>query len=332
MTVSGPGYRAGHNDSQQGWDQMKSTTVRRTALSAAVVAALTSVAACGSSASSGKGDKAAGGEEIHISPVAAVLRTAEQSTDKAESAKVRSTMVIGDVMSMSGNGTMRWGNGLTGSLTITYTGGKIAEAMHKVGAAPSVQARYLPDAYYASLGGTSAERLGGKHWIKYSYDLLAQVSGASGAYLKDQIRTATPAQTVKLLLASHDVKKVGQETVSGVRATHYSGTVNIADFAGRSSNLSADQLAALKKQLDQAGIASETVDIWLNDQNLPVKKIEKGATAKGEMVNTAYYSDYGVPVTTEAPPASDTLDFAKLMKSSRLPNGTATGSSTSTTS
>lgn len=311
---------------------MKSTTVRRTALSAAVVAALTSVAACGSSASSGKGDKAAGGETIHISPIAAVLRTAEQSTDKAESAKVRSTMVVGDVMSMSGNGTMRWGNGLTGSLTITYTGGKIAEAMHKAGAAPSVQARYLPDAYYASLGGTSAERLGGKHWIKYSYDLLAQVGGASGAYLKDQIRTATPAQTVKLLLASHDVKKVGQETVSGVRTTHYSGTVNVADFAGRSSNLSADQLAALKRQLDQAGVASETIDIWLNDQNLPVKKIEKGAMAKGEMVNTAYYSDYGVPVTTEAPPASDTLDFAKLMKSSRLPNGTATGSGTSTTS
>ncbi|MFF3915415.1 hypothetical protein ACFYZB_18280 [Streptomyces sp. NPDC001852] len=296
----------------------------------AAAAALTSVAACGSSSSSGKGDKAAGGETIHLSPVAAVLRTAEQSTDKADSAKVRSTLVIGDVMSMSGNGTMRWGNGLTGSLAITFTGGKIAEAMHKVGAAPSVQARYLPDAYYASLGGTSAERLGGKHWIKYSYDLLAQVSGASGSYLKDQIRTATPTQTVKLLLASHDVEKVGQETVSGVRMTHYAGTVNVADFAGRSSNLGADQLAALKKQLDQAGIATETVDIWLNDQNLPVKKIEKAATTKGEMVNTAYYSDYGVPVTTEAPPASDTLDFAKLMKSSGLPNGTATGSSTTT--
>lgn len=298
-----------------------STTVRRAALCTAVVAALTGVAACGSS-DSGKdgGDKAAGKTATHVSPIAA-LRSAEKSTDKADSAKVRSTTSIGDLMSMTANGALTWGDGLKGNLTITYTGGQMAELMKKAGT-QSMEARYLPDAYYAHMSDTYAQQAGGgKHWIKYSYEDLAKLGGASGSYMKDQIQNATPNQSVKMLLASGDVKKVGEETVSGVHTTHYSGTLNVADLAGRSSNLSAEQLSALKKQLSQAGVTTDTVDIWINDQDLLVKKTEKADTANGAMTNTSYYTDYGVKVTAEAPPAGDTKDFADMLKS----GGTLTG-------
>lgn len=298
-----------------------STTVRRVALSAAVVAALTGVAACGSS-DSGKdgGDKAAGKTAAHVSPIAA-LRSAEKSTDKADSAKVRSTTSIGDLMSMTANGALTWGDGLKGNLTITYTGGQMAELMKKAGT-QSMEARYLPDAYYAHMSDTYAQQAGGgKHWIKYSYDDLAKLGGASGSYMKDQIQNATPNQSVKMLLASGDVKKVGEETISGVHTTHYSGTLNVADLAGKTSDLSAEQLSALKKQLSQAGVTTDTVDIWINDQDLLVKKTEKADTANGAMTNTSFYSDYGVKVTAEAPPAGDTKDFADMLKS----GGTLTG-------
>ncbi|MFH9087531.1 hypothetical protein [Streptomyces sp. NPDC017673] len=300
---------------------MMSTTVRRAALCTAVVAALTGVAACGSS-DSGKdgGDKAAGKTATHVSPIAA-LRSAEKSTDKADSAKVRSTTSIGDLMSMTANGALTWGDGLKGNLTITYTGGQMAELMKKAGT-QSMEARYLPDAYYAHMSDTYAQQAGGgKHWIKYSYEDLAKLGGASGSYMKDQIQNATPNQSVKMLLASGDVKKVGEETVSGVHTTHYSGTLNVADLAGRTSNLSAEQLSALKKQLSQAGVTTDTVDIWINDQDLLVKKTEKADTANGAMTNTSYYTDYGVKVTAEAPPAGDTKDFADMLKS----GGTLTG-------
>lgn len=298
-----------------------STTVRRAALCTAVVAALTGVAACGSS-DSGKdgGDKAAGKTATHVSPIAA-LRSAEKSTDKADSAKVRSTTSIGDLMSMTANGALTWGDGLKGNLTITYTGGQMAELMKKAGT-QSMEARYLPDAYYAHMSDTYAQQAGGgKHWIKYSYDDLAKLGGASGSYMKDQIQNATPNQSVKMLLASGDVKKVGEETISGVHTTHYSGTLNVADLAGRTSNLSAEQLSALKKQLSQAGVTTDTVDIWINDRDLLVKKTEKADTANGAMTNTSYYTDYGVKVTAEAPPAGDTKDFADMLKS----GGTLTG-------
>lgn len=291
-----------------------STIVRRAALSAAVVAALTGVAACGSS-DSGKdgGEKAAGKTATRVSPIAA-LRSAEKSTDKADSAKVRSTTSIGKLMSMTANGALTWGDGLKGNLTITYTGGQMAELMKKAGT-QSMEARYLPDAYYAHMSDTYAQQAGGgKHWIKYSYDDLAKLGGASGSYMKDQIQNATPNQSVKMLLASGDVKKVGEETVSGVHTTHYSGTLNVADLAGKTSNLSAEQLSALKKQLSQAGVTTDTVDIWINDQDLLVKKTEKADTANGAMTNTSFYTDYGVKVTAQAPPAGDTKDFADMLK------------------
>ncbi|MET8562368.1 hypothetical protein ABZV75_17870 [Streptomyces flaveolus] len=300
---------------------MMSTTVRRAALSTAVVAALTGVAACGSS-DSGKdgGDKAAGRTVTHVSPIAA-LRSAEKSTDKADSAKVRSTTSIGDLMSMTANGALTWGDGLKGNLTITYTGGQMAEMMKKAGT-QSMEARYLPDAYYAHMSDAFAQQAGGgKHWIKYSYDDLAKLGGASGSYMKDQIQNATPNQSVKMLLASGDVKKVGEETISGVHTTHYSGTLNVADLAGRTSDLSAGQLSALKKQLSQAGVTTDTVDIWINDEDLLVKKTEKADTANGAMTNTSFYTDYGVKVTAEAPPAGDTKDFADMMKSSGTLSG-----------
>ncbi|MCX4908088.1 hypothetical protein [Streptomyces sp. NBC_00878] len=294
---------------------MKSTTVRRATVSIAVAAALTGVAACSGSDSgegSGGGDKAAGKARTQVNPIAA-LRSVEQSTDKADSAKVESTTTMGTMMSMKADGALGWADGLTGDLTITYTGGTMADQMRQLGTT-SMEARYLPDAYYAKMGDKFAEQSGGKHWIKYAYADLADLAGGSGAYMKDQMQNTTPNQSVKLLLASGDVKKVGEEKVRGENTTHYSGTVDVADLAGESSNLTADQLADMKRQLEQAGVTTETVDIWVNDEDLLVKKVEKGELATGSMSSTAYYSDYGVKVSTEEPPAADTADFKDLMR------------------
>ncbi|MFF2509708.1 hypothetical protein [Streptomyces sp. NPDC058086] len=311
---------------------MKSTRVRRVTLSIALVSALAGVAACssGSSGGSGKDDKAAQGT-THVSPIAA-LQSAEKSTDGADSARIESTTSLGTLMSMKSDGSMGWGNGLTGDMTITYTGGTMAETMRKTGST-SMQARYLSDAYYAKMGETFAKQVGGKHWIKYAYDDLAKLAGGSGAFLKDQMQNNSPNQSVKLLLASGDVKKVGDETVRGEKTTHYAGTVNVTDFAAKSSHLTASQLADLKKQFTQAGITTEDVDIWVNGKDLLVKAVSKGQLSSGTMSSTTYYSDYGVKVAAVEPPASDTADFKDLLKTQGLTPGSGdTSSGSGTTS
>ncbi|GHF29835.1 putative lipoprotein [Streptomyces griseoluteus] len=244
----------------------------------------------------------------------AALRSAEHSTDRAESVRVRSTLSYGKALSLSSDGALRWHDGVTGHLTIRYTGGALAAAMRKAGT-PSLRARYLPDAYYARMSDTFAKRAGGRHWIRYGYADLARGGDGVGMYLKDQMRNTTPNQSVKMLLASGDVRRVGTERVQGARATHYRGRVRVADLAGRDSGLSARELAGLKRQLDQAGVRTETVDLWIDHRNLLVKKVERADTAQGSLVSTAYYRDYGVRIAAEAPPASDTRDFTELARS-----------------
>ncbi|MFD8261545.1 hypothetical protein ACFV19_22000 [Streptomyces griseoluteus] len=280
---------------------MRSTNVRRAGF-AALALALSTPAACGDAHDSGQARSLA------------ALRSAEHSTDRAESVRVRSTLSYGKALSLSSDGALRWHDGVTGHLTIRYTGGSLAAAMRKAGT-PSLRARYLPDAYYARMSDAFAERAGGRHWIKYGYADLARGGDGFGMYLKDQMRNTTPNQSVKMLLASGDVRRVGTERVRGARATHYRGRVRVADLAGRDSGLSARELAGLKRQLDQAGVRTETVDLWIDHRNLLVKKVERADTAQGSLVSTAYYRDYGVRIATEVPPASDTRDFTELARS-----------------
>jgi len=119
---------------------------------------------------------------------------------------------------------------------------------------------------------------------------------------------------VKALLAAEDVKKVGREDVRGVSATRYSGTVDVTDPTGRNSALDAEQLTALKEQLSAAGVTTQTVDIWVDKDDLLVKKSERGETAAGAFSTTVFSSDYGTGVSVEKPPAADTVDFKEILK------------------
>jgi hypothetical protein len=262
---------------------MTSTRARRSAWWIALLTALTALAACATPDRPDGRDRA-----TPSSAVTAALRAVERSTGQAESARVQSTTAMGATLSIEADGTLAWGDGLSGTLTITYTGGTTAETMRKLGTT-SMEARYLPDAYYARMGDGFTEKTGGKHWIKYAYDDLEQLAGSAGAVLAAQMRGNAPHAAVKLLLSSTDVRKVGEETVRGRRTTHYCGTV-----PGQSTE-------------------PQTVDIWVDDRNLLVKKVEKGNPATGKLTQTAYYSDYGVRATTEQPPAGDTVDFKELL-------------------
>ncbi|MFF2410087.1 hypothetical protein [Streptomyces sp. NPDC058092] len=290
---------------------MRTSTVRRVGLSVAVAAALTSVAACGGS--DDKGGDNRGGAVVKADPIAA-LRNVQKKTGGESSAKVEGTTQMGTIMSMKQSGTIDWTDGLTGTMEITYTGGTMADTMKQNGGTGTMQARYFKDGYAVNMGEAFARQAGGKHWINYGYADLAKLAGASGEAMKQQMQNTTPDQGVKSLLASGDVKKVGQEDVRGVSATHYSGTLDVAALTAKNSELDAGQLAQLKKQLSDAGITTEQVDIWVDENDLLVKKTERGQMKTGELNSTVYYSDYGTKVSIEEPPANDTVDFTDLVK------------------
>lgn len=297
---------------------MLTKTVRRVGLSVAVAAALTSVAACGGSDDGGTGKdsgktQSRGGSVVKVDPIAALVAV-QKKTGQAHSARIDGTTTMGSAMSAKQQGAIDWSDGITGTLKITSTGGAMADSMKQLGSDGSMEARYLKDGYVVDMGDAMAQQTGGKRWISYSYDDMAKLSGAAGAAMKDQMQNSTPEQGVKSLLASGDVKKVGQEDVRGVSATHYSGTVDVAELTAKNSKLDAEETAQLKEQLAASGITTEKIDIWVDENDLLVKKTERGDMQTGELNSTVYYSDYGVKVSVEAPPASQTVDFTELMK------------------
>ncbi|WP_329597632.1 LppX_LprAFG lipoprotein [Streptomyces pseudovenezuelae] len=272
---------------------MKRTTVWLT-----TAAALAGLAAC---TSSGSSDRPAERERAASAPASLpALRAAERATERARSARVSSTTVMGTQLSLTADGVLAWRDGLSGALTIAYTGGTAAETMRALGVT-SMEARYLADAYYAHMGDTFAAKTGGRHWLRYAYDDLKSLGG--GADLADQMRSTTPNQSVRLLLDSDDVRALGRETVDGRTTTHYSGTVDVEDVTD----------TELRQRLQNADVTAETLDIWINEKNLLVKKVEKTSTANGRVTQTAHYSDYGVPVAVRKPPAADTADFKSLL-------------------
>lgn len=300
---------------------MHGNSLRRAFAAVAAVAALTGVAACGSGGGSGDGGGLFNGGKKSESPQKSesgdstvamsltALQRVEEKTDQANSAKVTGSMDVGE-SKMTMDGEIDWRDGLLGNLAMEQTGGVLDQA----GGDGKMLARYTKDVMYVNMGPSFSVQTGGKNWISYDYDDLADLAGPSGAVLKDQIQNNTPTQSVKLLLASPDVKKVGTERVGDEDTTHYSGTIDVADFTEKSSKtLTQEELDTFKKQLEQNGTTTERIDVWVNSDDLLVKKVESADTAQGAMEFTAYYSDYGVDVEVETPAPSDTVDFTTLM-------------------
>ncbi|WP_051940292.1 LolA-like protein [Phaeacidiphilus oryzae] len=143
------------------------------------------------------------------------------------------------------------------------------------------------------LSGTTAwAQVGGK-WTKM--DMSKMLGGGSSS-------SQDPASMVQLLVNTGDVKKVGQETVDGVSATHWAGTVDVQRMAARSSLPS-----GVKKMLDtaaQQGLRTEAVDLWADARDLPVRVHTSAQTKQGAVVSTIDYTDYSTAPLKITPPAA----------------------------
>lgn len=299
---------------------MTGNRIRRTAAAVAVLTALGTLAACGGNGDDNGGKAPQGHSTTHPgeggnragTDTLSQLRLAADRTDHADSAKVEGTTVVNKV-TMKMNGELAWPHGMVGAVTIKMSGGPMAASLRQMGSDGTYRARYLPDAMYVDMGDAVAKTDGGKPWLKYGYDVLAKMLGASGSAMKDQFQNNNPTRSVQMLIGSGDVKGMGTETVRGVKATHYAGTVDVAKLFGAQSGLSASTAKTLEKQLQAQGVTTDHVDLWVDGHGLLVKKEERATTASGALDSTAYYSDYGIKVDVAPPAASQTMDVAELL-------------------
>ncbi|MEV4558251.1 hypothetical protein AB0K51_14845 [Kitasatospora sp. NPDC049285] len=291
------------------------------AATAAVVALTATATGCGTKVTGDNGaapsaagsGSAATGQAAELTP-AALLKLAGEKTSAAKSAKVDAVTEVGAAKT-SMKGAISWDHGLQGELT--GTADAMAKAAAKFGGDGTFTARYLSDAMYINMGDGFANQLGGAHWIKYDYANLAKTMGAAGEGLKNQLQNADPVASMQALIASGKVSKAGTERVNGVQTTKYAGDLAAADLTqAAAQGLTKEQVDGLQRQFTTAGITTEHIEIWVTADLLLVKQVQQFATKAGQCTATASYSDYGTPVATTPPSASDTMDFAQLLQSS----------------
>lgn len=234
-----------------------------------------------------------------------------------QSAKVHMTLTL-PMMKEDASGAMSFGSSLAMDLTVrvSSTDSQVGAALSQVG---QMEMRMTGMVAYMNMGDSQqlAAALQGKKWMKIDFNNLSGVPGLSSfSFMKDMGKNNDPSLQLKGLLASPNLKKVGQEQRDGVQTLHFAGTVDAADLlkASVGSELSQQDLDSLTAAAKQAGVTSTTYEVWVDGDGLPVEIKFSENTSAGAVSGDLTYSDWGTPVTVTAPPADQTVDIAQLVQ------------------
>lgn len=176
----------------------------------------------------------------------------------------------------------------------------------------TMETRMVDKAIYTKMPGMPGADPA-KPWIKMS---LEDIPGGGAAAFEN----SDPAKVLDTLVKSGKITKTEQAQLDGVDTTHYVIDVDMVKMMRQVSGGTADP--QFEKQLEQTGMESVPMELWLNSDNLPVQYVmdmsqmmrklaEKGGSSApaGESKMTMKYTDWGTEVDVQAPPADQVNDF-----------------------
>lgn len=240
-----------------------------------------------------------------MSPAAAVAAAAKNS-DAITSFRYRMSGTVPEQGRLHGEAAMTL-KPLAMSMKMTPEGG----------AAHEVEMRLVDKALYINGGAEAAKELDGKSWIKLDMSKAAGDLEESAAAGQAGQARKNPAADSTFLTGSKDVKKVGTETVDGVRTTHYAGTVTldaIRDSLKGESPATREKREQGLQQYEKLGVDKMTMDMWIDGEHHTRQFRMRGDADKGPLDMTITFLAVNQPVTVTAPPAKDVADLAEMMK------------------
>lgn len=141
----------------------------------------------------------------------------------------------------------------------------------------------------------------GKPWVKDT---------EASKEIAKQVDEIDPRKILPLLSSVGTLKPAGQESVNGVATTHYSVPIDLSKVA----KLARQDLQTVE-QAFAAGVRQIDLQVWVDAQKRlsrltmsleaqnPAKKTEKI-----KLSQTVDYTDWGAPVTIQAPPADQVAE------------------------
>ncbi|MFI9153760.1 hypothetical protein [Streptomyces sp. NPDC053367] len=246
-----------------------------------------------------------------------VLTAAYEKTAEAKSARVHMTMTAPAMLGGSEepstvSGVMGWDPAVM-DLTV--------EGSSEPGMPAKIRMILRDDVMYMDGGKEAAAEMDGKRWMKLDFGAAAEASGD-----KDMARQMTagldnlnqnPAEQIALLLESPNLKHVGAEKIGGVEAEHYKGTLTVAEMMKTNKALDVlkpQERKQLLENIEKSGIKGYDTEVWVGEDDLPVRMDVGMDTPQGDVEMSMTFSDYGTKADVQAPPASETFDLMEMFK------------------
>ncbi|WP_327315170.1 hypothetical protein [Streptomyces sp. NBC_01235] len=260
----------------------------------AAVVALVATAGCGTKAAEGAAKAVDRSEAIM-----AALTRATDRTDRVGSARVKMTTDLGTGTPIAMDGTYSWGDGYAYDVQMDTK----ASQMQTLQDAPTIRTLLVDGAYYYDVDPQPSGPLAGKEWMKID---ASAVLGDKGAQALSG-SSGSPTASLKGLKYANDVDDLGTETVNGKHATHYRATIDQSRM-GKFKDALGDKGGLLGSTT--GGVDSITVDVWVGDDDLPVRILQ----VMGAMKVTVDFEKFGATAEVKAPPAAQTGDLTEAIK------------------
>ncbi|MFD0856933.1 hypothetical protein ACFQ07_32180 [Actinomadura adrarensis] len=252
---------------------------------------------------SGTGTESGTTGAVRLSANQALLQSS-QKTGQADSFKAELT-----ISDAEGGGKVRANGQFRLRPELTFNA-RLDEFSHGGQSMPGLkgQAIYTGDALYAKVPQLARFVADGKPWLKVDVNQAARQTGIDVRELVGQVQKINPAEQTKMFTGSKDARRVGEETVDGVRTTHYTGTVTVQDALSRLD----PQIREKVRERYPRGASDEKIafDLWVDGDQLPRKLVSKDAAGRTGGTVTVVYSDYGRSFSVNPPPADEVGEFS----------------------
>lgn len=282
----------------------------------------TGAVACGGSGKDGKANGAGSGETQSRSQVTEVITAAYEKTSKAKSAKVEMTMSTpksmgGSSGDMKMSGVMGWDPTV---MDMTMSGSALTDSDPE--APEKVRMLWLDNVMYMDMGAVAAKDMDGKQWVKMDLSTIAEQIGDEKAAKQltgglDSMNQ-DPAQQLAMLLDSPNLKHVGPAKVDGVSTQRYKGRLSVKEMMesnkGLDKMLGKSEREELFKSIEKSGIKGYDTEVWVNEDDYPVRMDIDIKSPEGTMKTSQKFSEYGAAAKVSPPPAGETFDLMEMFK------------------
>ncbi|SFP33708.1 hypothetical protein SAMN05421810_102301 [Amycolatopsis arida] len=274
--------------------------MRRTALTAAGVALVIALAGCGGKdggSATPIDNPAQGGGATMFASIQELAQAATAQTQKSQSARFTFEMdMAGQKASGSGQGR--------------FVGENPAMSMTMGMGGQSMEVRLVDNALYMKMPEGSAPE-GMKPWIKTSLDGDDPMSQS----VRQSLGQNDPAKTLDMIQeAGGKIVKSEQAQLDGQPTTHYVIEVDAVKMMEKQGQAN-PMLDSAEGRQAMEQIGTIPMELWLNGDQLPVqvvmdmsKMMEAAGQAGQTGKMTMKYTDWGAPVTIEAPPADQVTE------------------------